>query len=48
LLDLLQTLRPRLLVVVYGFAAGRDLQRLDLERVMLLRGPVDPAQILRI
>ena len=39
---------PRLLIVVYAFAAGRDLQQLDGANVLLLRSPVDSAQLIRI
>ncbi len=48
LLALLQAQQPRLLVVVYSFAAERDLLNLDLDRILLMRAPVDPLQLLRV
>lgn len=45
--EVLQTLKPRLLIVVYGFGTQRTLRRLDHNRMLLLRAPVDAVQLLR-
>jgi DNA-binding transcriptional MerR regulator len=47
-LELLQEGRPRLVVVVYSFAAERDLAQLRLDQVLLVKGRMDSAQLLRI
>jgi DNA-binding transcriptional MerR regulator len=46
--ELLRDLQPRLLIVVYGFAAQRVLRRLDHDRVLALRAPTDVVQLLRV
>jgi hypothetical protein len=48
LMALFHQIRPRMLLVTYRFAAERDLRRLDLPRMLLLRAPVDASQLLRI
>lgn len=48
LLELLQKVRPRLLVVLYAFGAERDLSPLNLDSVLLLKGRMDATQLLRI
>jgi len=48
LLNLVRSVRPRLLVVVYAFAAERDLRHLNMSGVLPMRGPVDSVQLLRI
>ena len=45
--EVLRDLQPRLLIVVYGFAAQRVLRRLDHDRVLVLRAPTDVVQLLR-
>lgn len=47
-LDLLQTIQPRLLIAAYAFGAERDLAQLRLDPVLLLKGHMDAAQLLRI
>lgn len=48
LLELLQKLRPRLLIVLYAFGAERDLGPLNLDSVLLLKGRMEARQLLRI
>ncbi|HZR36376.1 MAG TPA: MerR family transcriptional regulator [Nevskia sp.] len=47
-LELLRKARPRLLIVVYAFGAERDLAQLRIDPVLLLRGRIEAAQLLRI
>ena len=47
-LELLQEVAPRLVVVVYAYAAERDLKPLRSDRVLLMRGRVDSALLLRL
>lgn len=48
LLDLVRTARPRLIIVIYAFGAERDLAQLRIDPILLLKGRMDAAQLLRI
>lgn len=47
-LDLAARFRPRLTVVVYGFASRATLKRLDRDGITAVRAPVDPAHLARV
>lgn len=46
--EFLRKARIQLMVVVYAFAAERDLVQLDHQHLLLLRAPVDPQRLLRL
>jgi DNA-binding transcriptional MerR regulator len=47
-LDLASRFRPRLTVVVYGFASRATLRRLDRDGITAVRAPVDAAHLARV